>query len=188
MNFYHVPFTSGDKEGIWEVVGRSPPSTEKAQFGGVIIMPTAIDPETQEKMVLVEKIYRVPIKKYSLEFPAGMRDKDDDDPSATALRELKEETGYTGHNPKPHALVKSDPWKSNGTHCQVEVEIDLNLEENKNPKANLEFEEDISVIWVKVDGFKENLEELAKKLDCDLDQRLYAWALGLDFAKNFGVK
>ncbi|CAI2381095.1 unnamed protein product [Moneuplotes crassus] len=187
LNYYNVPFTSENKEGLWEVVGRIPPTSEKIKYSGVIVIPTAVDPETNEKIVLIEKIYRVPIQKYSLEFPAGMRDKDDDDPCATALRELKEETGYTGQNPKANLDVKTDPWKSMGTHCHVEVEVDLTLEENKNPKQDLEFEEDITTMWVKIDGLKETLENLAQEMDCDLDQRLYSWALGIGFVKNFGI-
>eukprot|EP00343_Euplotes_focardii_P000159 CAMPEP_0205801598 /NCGR_PEP_ID=MMETSP0205-20121125/3609_1 /ASSEMBLY_ACC=CAM_ASM_000278 /TAXON_ID=36767 /ORGANISM="Euplotes focardii, Strain TN1" /LENGTH=108 /DNA_ID=CAMNT_0053066551 /DNA_START=199 /DNA_END=522 /DNA_ORIENTATION=- len=108
-----------------------------------------------------------------------MRDPGETDPCLTALRELKEETGYVGHNPRPHALVKSDPWKSNSTHCQIYVDIDL---PQKNLITNLEFEEDITPMWIKLKDLKENLEKIAKEMDCDLDQRLYAWALGIDFA------
>ena len=40
-------------------------------------------------------------------------------------------------------------------------------------------------MWVKLDGLKQNLEELAKEYDCDLDQRLYIWAVGLENAQEF---
>ena len=150
-------------------------------------MPIGINPENGEKSVLIEKIYRVPIQKYSLEFPAGMRDAGETDPWKTALRELKEETGYIGQNVRPFALVKSDPWKSSGTHWQLYVDVNLSLEENKNPQCDLEVEEDITPIWVKMDNLKENLEKLAEEMDCDLDQRLYTWALGIDFAKNLAI-
>ena len=49
----------------------------------------------------------------------------------------------------------------------------------------LESAEDITAIWVKVDGLRENLEKLAKEHDCDLDQRMYLWALGLESAQEF---
>ena len=156
----------------------------KDEFGGVIIIPTAKDLETGEKIVLIEKIYRIPVQKYMLEFPAGMRDSSDTDPCDAAMRELKEETGYVGHNARAKALVKSDPWKSNGTHCQVYIDVDLSTEENKNPVTDLEPEEDITPMWVKVKGLKESLEKMAAEMDCDLDQRLYTWALGIDYAQR----
>jgi ADP-ribose pyrophosphatase len=185
LNYYNIPYKSDGKvDGVWEMCGRRPPKQEKLPYGGVIIIPIGIEPQTQEKMVLVEKIYRIPIQKFSLEFPAGMRDPHEDDPCATALRELKEETGYVGHNPRPFALVKSDPWKSNGTHCQIYVDVDLTLPENQDPQPNLEPEEDISAVWVKLKDLKTSLEKIAADEDLDLDQRLYSWALGIDFAQN----
>ena len=184
QSLYKVPFTSEGKPGEWECVGRAPPKSIKQTFGGVIVMPIAVDPETSEKKVLIEKIYRIPIQKYSLEFPAGMKDPEDDNPCTTALRELMEETGYTGTNPRPLTLVKPDPWKSNSTHCQVYVDVDLTDENNKNPKTNLEAEEDITCMWIGINNIKENLEKLAQDLDADLDQRLYTWALGIDYAKK----
>lgn len=39
--------------------------------------------------------YRVPVNRYVLELPSGLTDQTDPNPSATAIRELKEETGYT---------------------------------------------------------------------------------------------
>ena len=127
---------------------------------------------------MVEKIYRIPVQKYVLEFPAGMRDPNENDPEVTALRELKEETGYIGHNPRKTVLVKSDPWKSTGTHCQVFVDIDLTLPENKNPVSNLEAEEDIHPVWFKLKNLREEVEKYAEENDIDIDQRVYALALG----------
>ena len=65
-------------------------------FGGVDIICTARNPRTREKLILVEKIFRVPVGRYVLSFPAGSKDIGDVDPGETALRELREETGYIG--------------------------------------------------------------------------------------------
>ena len=63
-----------------------------------------------EKLILIEKIFRVPLLKYvlgmietcnnCLELPAGFKDEQDTDPTESGLRELKEETGYIGENAK----------------------------------------------------------------------------------------
>jgi len=46
------------------------------------------------KLILIAN-YRIPIRDYCLEFPAGLIDKDEPY-EVCGLRELKEETGYTG--------------------------------------------------------------------------------------------
>ena len=107
-----------------------------------------------------------------------MRDPEETDPCVTALRELKEETGYTGHNPRVTHLVRSDPWKSNAAHCQVLVDVDLTLPENQNPVSDLEAEEDIHPIWFKLSNLREEVEKYAEENDIDIDQRVYAIALG----------
>lgn len=139
-------------------------------------------------MVLVEKIFRMPIKKYVLEFPAGMRDPAETDPVVSGLRELKEETGYVGINGKAMQTAKTDPWKSDGTTAHVLWEIDLAHPDNLNPKVELEEEEDITTIWVKLKNLKGNLEQLMEENDADVDQRLYAWAMGLDYASKLYSK
>ena len=53
----------------------------------------ALTPE--RKVVMVEQ-YRQGSETVELEIPGGMMDPGDTDPVATALRELQEETGYTG--------------------------------------------------------------------------------------------
>ena len=55
----------------------------------------ALTPE--RKMVMVEQ-YRQGSETVELEIPGGMMDPHETDPVVTALRELQEETGYTGDN------------------------------------------------------------------------------------------
>ena len=76
------------QRGHWEFVERNNPE------GAVIIV--AVTPE--ERVLFVEQ-YRVPIRQLTIEMPAGLigdaGHTDDADVSATARRELEEETGWT---------------------------------------------------------------------------------------------
>ncbi len=53
---------------------------------------------TPEREVVMVEQYRQGSETVELEIPGGMMDPDETDPVATALRELQEETGYTGDN------------------------------------------------------------------------------------------
>ena len=126
INFYEVDYK--DKNGVskkWEMVGRDinilpDPINIQKNFGGVDTIPIATQTEdgdqaiakTREKMILIEKIFRVPIMNYVLELPAGFKDPEDTDPVETGLRELKEETGYVGENGESSYTCRTDPWKS----------------------------------------------------------------------------
>ena len=67
------------------------------------------------------------------------------------------------------------------------MEVDLNLEENKNPTQKLDGSEDIEATWVKLKGLMRNIEELAQENNYDIDQRLYNWALGIEYAEEHGL-
>lgn len=55
----------------------------------------AIVPITNEGKVVMVNQYRYPMERVVLEIPAGKIDKGETDPEGAAVRELKEETGYT---------------------------------------------------------------------------------------------
>mmetsp|Transcript_12329 Transcript_12329/g.12348 ORF Transcript_12329/g.12348 Transcript_12329/m.12348 type:complete len:104 (+) Transcript_12329:155-466(+) len=74
----------------WEYVTRS---TKKAEADGVSILATIR--HNGSLHLIANAIFRYPVSKYVLEFPAGLIDNEDSDCINSALRELKEETGYT---------------------------------------------------------------------------------------------
>mgnify|MGYP000899683065 FL=1 len=98
------------------------------------------------------KQYRPAIDNYIIGFPAGLVEKGS--LPENALRELKEETGYTGMVKSVGISLYSNAALLTDRIRVVKVEIDENLEENKNPKQNLEAAEDIEVIALKKEELK----------------------------------
>jgi ADP-ribose pyrophosphatase len=66
----------------------------------------AVTPDQQ--LVMVEQ-YRHGSDTVELEIPGGMMDADETDPVATAVRELREETGYEGENARLLGKIWSNP-------------------------------------------------------------------------------
>jgi ADP-ribose pyrophosphatase len=82
-------------------------------FDGVDIIAIIKYVAKKPKLILIAN-YRAPVDNYVLEFPAGLMD--DEHLEENAIRELKEETGYTAKkvlNVISKPTVFSDPWKSN---------------------------------------------------------------------------
>jgi ADP-ribose pyrophosphatase len=70
--------------------------------------------------------YRPALNTYSLEIPAGMRDVAGEDPQATALRELQEETGFTTRDVRPIGQILQAPGITNAA---VQLYLALGLTE-----------------------------------------------------------
>jgi 8-oxo-dGTP pyrophosphatase MutT (NUDIX family) len=63
---------------------------------------------TDRQLVMVEQ-YRHGSNTVELEIPGGMMDAGETDPVATAVRELREETGYEGENARLLGRIHSNP-------------------------------------------------------------------------------
>lgn len=86
LNFLHYHLDDGR---IYEVCSRKQhPNPKKSDAVSIIAFN-----KIQNKVCLIKE-YRVPAEGYIWSFPAGLRDLDED-PEATAARELFEETGLT---------------------------------------------------------------------------------------------
>ncbi|CAI2378179.1 unnamed protein product [Moneuplotes crassus] len=151
-------------------------------FGAVDSIATAIDPKTSERIILLQKNFRPPVMNYVVELPSGFRDPGEPDPVVTGLRELKEETGYTGTNGKSAFCVRNCPIDGDERGTFIYCDIDLKSEDNKNPIQNLEEDEDIEPFWTPLKDLKTTLDTLHQEQGYDIDERLYSISLGLQFA------
>jgi ADP-ribose pyrophosphatase len=79
----------------------------------------AITPE--QELVMVEQ-YRFGSGTVELEIPGGMMDPGETDPVATAVRELREETGYEGENARLLGRIHANPAILNNTCHTVLIE------------------------------------------------------------------
>lgn len=88
--------------------------------------------------LLLQKQFRPPIGKITIEVPAGLVDANET-AEECALRELYEETGYRGEiaDTDRSCLMFNDPGMCNTNLHMVHVKIDLSKEENANPKQML---------------------------------------------------
>ena len=78
-------------------------------------------PLTPERKIVMVNQFRFGRDGFSWEMPGGLQDKGED-PIAGALRELEEETGYTGENPRIIATVSPNPAIQTNTLNYVFVE------------------------------------------------------------------
>ncbi len=101
-----------------------------------------IIPITSERKVILIKQYRFGSQKISLEIPGGMIDKGEK-PKEAAIRELKEETGFTSKEVIKIGRVAPNPaLMSNNTYSYVALNI------KKTSNQNLDGMEDIEVLEV----------------------------------------
>jgi len=79
----------------------------------------AVTPD--QKLVMVRQ-FRAGSGTVELEIPGGMMDPHESDPVATAVRELREETGYEGENARLLGKIHSNPAILNNTTYTVLIE------------------------------------------------------------------
>lgn len=121
-----------DKNGgkqLWEWI-------EKAQ--AVLIFPI-----TRTGNVVLIKNFRVPLEKYVIEIPAGLKDKPGEETEHVARRELLEETGFTAEKFIP---MPSWPYRAGSSNGIIHAFIAIEATKVMEPATDVT--EDITVLEV----------------------------------------
>lgn len=148
--------------GVWEYVER------EGERSAVVIVARTDD----NQLAVIEQV-RVPLGRTIVEFPAGLID-DGETPEEAAVRELKEETGYTGVATSCSSPVTSSGGLTTEILYFVEVKItDIQGEQR------LDDEEKIKAFLIDVgEDSLSDLEKYAKATGYLLSSRLYAYFMG----------
>ncbi|KAK2018370.1 NUDIX domain-containing protein [Colletotrichum eremochloae] len=164
----------------WESAERRtrPKNGEIDGVGIVAILEKPTGPE-----IILQKQYRPPIDKVTIEVPAGLVDEGETAEEA-AVRELKEETGYVGKASETTPIMFNDPGFCNTNLRMIHVTIDTSLPENQNPKAELEEGEFIEVFTVPLANFWDECVRLEAE-GYAIDARVGTIAEGIELAKKF---
>lgn len=145
----------------------------------------AILEKSTGKEIVLQKQYRPPIDKISLEIPAGLIDAGET-PEQAALRELREETGYVGVVTETSPMMFNDPGFCNTNLRMVHMTVDMSMPENQNPQPLLEDDEFIEVFSAPLD----RLWDLCKKFEAEgiaIDARVGTLAEGVLLAQQFKI-
>jgi len=168
------------KERKWDMCSRTTKSSDN-KADAVVIVPLLkrYGQEDEIDTILVEQ-FRPPVDSYTVEFPAGLIDKDET-PEEAALRELREETGYVGEAcktlPKVSRSVCMSPGLTDESVHIVLVMVDLENPYNKNPQPEPDEGEYVQVKRV---SLKSGLQQILDQGTSMPIEGLYMFALGFD--------
>jgi len=178
-------YTYKDHDGIertWEVATR----TNKPEDGSSDCVGTlaVLRRLLKYDCLILVKQYRPAIKQYTLEFPAGLVNPSEK-PEETAIRELREETGYSCSSVKHVSkLTALDPGLSSSTMKVVTLEVDGDVLENHYPKQCDHDHKAIQVLHIPVNELLTRLNDFTEQ-GVVIDSRVYCFAIGLTVgAKN----
>ena len=122
----------------WDMATRTTKRLEASADAVVILalLKTSTGVANSIETLVVEQ-FRPPVRRTTVELPAGLIDVNET-PEEAALRELKEETGYTGQVAYVSPEVCMSPGICDETVRIVVVNVDLDEAANKHPKQQLE--------------------------------------------------
>ena len=150
------------KTRVWECV-------ERVSCAGAVAVIATLRPSG--RIILVRQ-YRAPVDSFVIEFPAGLIDREEE-PAVTALRELREETGYAG------SLVTMLPigYNSPGLTQEGVYLAIVDVEEKSQGELHTKFDESefIETILVERARLPEFLAEAEARGD-KLDAKVEAFA------------
>lgn len=163
---------------MWEAVNRK--TRGSGGIDAVAIAPILLHPSTPPSVLIILQ-YRPAVRATCVEFPAGLIDADET-PETAALREMKEETGYTGKIVDITPTIVSDPGLATANMQFAVMEVQLK-EGDEEPTQHLESGEHIERVIVPLDQLYEKLLAYSKEEDKVVDARLFHWAAGVHFTK-----
>ena len=154
----------------WESVSR------KRSAGAVAIICTLVP---SGRLILIRQ-YRPPVDGIVVEFPAGLVNPGES-PEETAVRELREETGYRG---KLVRLIP-DSFSSPGLCFETVRLAIMTADEREQGELVTDFDEteDIETVLVEPDRMVEFLQQAARNGD-RIDGRVCSYAVGLSSARR----
>lgn len=141
----------------WESVSR------KSSLGAAVVIAVL---KPSGKFILVRQ-FRPPTGGYTIEFPAGLID-NDESPEETALRELKEETGYIGRIKDSTIPVFSSPGLTGESVSLVFMEVDENDFVNSTTTTDFDDGEHIETFEIRLDdinGFLQARQSMGDLID-----------------------
>ncbi|KAI4235705.1 MAG: hypothetical protein L6R40_006394 [Gallowayella cf. fulva] len=168
------------KVRTWEHAERATRPKDSA-IDGVGIVAILEKPSGPE--LLLQKQFRPPVDKAVIEIPAGLVDAGES-AAESAVRELREETGYVGKVSEVSPVMFNDPGFCNTNLNMVHVTVDMSLPENQNLKPELEDNEFIEVFSLPL----KNLYAECKRLEDEgyaIDARVGTLAEGIELARRW---
>ncbi|XP_019633928.1 PREDICTED: ADP-sugar pyrophosphatase-like isoform X2 [Branchiostoma belcheri] len=135
-----------------------------------------------DQLILVQQ-FRPAINAYTLEFPAGLCDAGESVEDC-AIRELREETGYTGQVIQVSPATCMDAGLSNCTTCLVTAQIDGDDIVNIRPKPHPEEGEFLKVLYFPMNELLTRINDFTKKEAVTVDSRVYMYAMALQLSKG----
>eukprot|EP01089_Gocevia_fonbrunei_P021483 TRINITY_DN8369_c0_g1_i1.p1 TRINITY_DN8369_c0_g1~~TRINITY_DN8369_c0_g1_i1.p1 ORF type:complete len:197 (-),score=45.66 TRINITY_DN8369_c0_g1_i1:58-648(-) len=179
LNLKCVTYT--DANGVerkWEVTNRT--SNNKNAVDGVDIIAIVKKKNEEDKLVLIKQ-FRPPMNKIVVEFPAGLVDDQQHSAGQTALRELKEETGYIGKVIGVSPEAAYEPGLTSSNLNIVHIEIDGDDEKNLG-ETEFDDAEFIETMLIPISELSEFLIEQGKK-GYVIDAKVWTFAFGLSLKK-----
>ena len=152
LSVKQLHYLSREKNQIlWESISRS--NTRK-----ILVVIAKLRPS--KRYVLIKQ-FRPAIDNIVIGFPAGLAESEDIEKEA--LKELKEETGFSGKITEISPNLAFNPALSDENVQVVSVEVDEYAPENINPVQQLEPDEEIEVVLVEEINVKSFLIAEQKK-------------------------